>query len=243
VVCTLRDPDSLALPLVFISDTLRELGASQVGLVAPYLAYMRQDCRFHEGEAVTSTSFAKLISAKFDWLLTVDPHLHRYHSLAELYSIPAQVVHAAPLLAQWTRAHVTNPVIVGPDEESEQWAREVAEAVPCPYFVLRKARLGDRNVIVSPVADLNRWAGRTPVLVDDIVSSAVTMSETVRQWTVAGLEAPVCLGVHAVFAPGAVEMLRAAGARHVVTTNTISHDTNRIDVAPTLVSALRRLMA
>jgi ribose-phosphate pyrophosphokinase len=213
-----------------------------VGLVAPYLAYMRQDRRFREGEALTSTSFAKLISAKFDWLLTVDPHLHRHHSLAEIYSIPTEVVHAAPLLAQWTQSHVANPVIVGPDEESEQWAREVAEAVPCPYFVLQKVRQGDRKVIVSPVADMNRLAGRTPVLVDDIVSSAVTMSETVRQWTAAGLEPPVCVGVHAVLAPGAIETLGAAGAKLIVTTNTISHDSNQIDVAPILVPGLRRLL-
>jgi ribose-phosphate pyrophosphokinase len=93
------------------------------------------------------------------------------------------------------------------------------------------------------VADLKRWAGRTAVLVDDIVSSAVTMAEIVRQWTSAGLEPPVCVGVHAVFAPVAFEMLRAAGTQRVVTTNTIRHDSNQIDVTSILVPPLRRVLA
>jgi len=134
VLCSLHDPDARLLPLVFVSDTLRDLGAQQVGLVAPYLGYMRQDRRFQAGEAVTSASFARLLSAQFDWLVTVDPHLHRRRSLAEIYSIPAEVVHAAPLLTDWIRANVAAPLVVGPDSESEQWVRAVAEAVPCPVM-------------------------------------------------------------------------------------------------------------
>src|SRR5512139_2774007 len=71
VLCTLHQPNPLFLPLAFISDALREMGATSVGLVAPYLAYMRQDARFMPGEAVTSISFARLVSRQFDWLVTV----------------------------------------------------------------------------------------------------------------------------------------------------------------------------
>jgi ribose-phosphate pyrophosphokinase len=88
------------LPLLFAADTARDLGARRIGLVAPYLAYMRQDIRFHAGEAVTSRTFAAILSRHLDWLVTVDPHLHRYHELSEIYRIPTQVVHAAPF---WPR--------------------------------------------------------------------------------------------------------------------------------------------
>jgi len=54
VVAQLRDPDPQLPGLLFLADALRELGAASVGLVAPYLPYMRQDIRFHPGEAVTS---------------------------------------------------------------------------------------------------------------------------------------------------------------------------------------------
>ena len=99
LVCTLDRPDNKFLPLMFAAAAARDLGASRVGLICPYLAYMRQDRRFQPGEAVTSIYFAKLLSSQIDWLVTVDPHLHRRGSLAEVYSVPTQVVHAAPLVS------------------------------------------------------------------------------------------------------------------------------------------------
>ena len=67
LVCTLERPDDKLLPLVFLADAVRELGAARVGLVAPYLAYLRQDRRFLPGEAVTSKTFAGLLSRYVDW--------------------------------------------------------------------------------------------------------------------------------------------------------------------------------
>ena len=120
VICTLAHPDPQFLLLAFAADAARELGAQEVNLIAPYLAYMRQDKRFHDGESVTSRSFARLVSSTFDKLLTVDPHLHRYPTLSAVYTIPTITLHAAPLLADWIANHVEEPLIVGPDEESEQ---------------------------------------------------------------------------------------------------------------------------
>ena len=78
LVCTLAHPNEKFLPLLLAAATARDLGAPRIGLVAPYLAYMRQDRRFHDGEGVTSRYVARLLSAEFDWIVTVDPHLHRY---------------------------------------------------------------------------------------------------------------------------------------------------------------------
>src|SRR5690242_4111212 len=66
LVCTLAKPDSKFLQLVFTAATVRSFGAASVKLVAPYLAYMRQDRIFHPGEALTSRTFAELISRYFD---------------------------------------------------------------------------------------------------------------------------------------------------------------------------------
>lgn len=235
-VCTLDRPDDKVLPLLFMAATARELGAASIGLVTPYLAYMRQDRRFAEGEGVTSSYFASILSSAFDWLVTVDPHLHRRASLGEIYSIPTEVVHAAPHVAAWIRAHVRQPLLIGPDGESAQWVAAVAEAAGAPSIVLEKVRRGDRDVSVT-VPDVERWRDHTPVLVDDIVSTAKTMIETVRHLAHAGLTPPVCIGVHAVFAPGAYQELRAAGAATVVTCNTIMHASNAIDLSAALARA------
>ncbi len=106
LLATLAQPDDKLLPLIFTADLTRELGAARVILTAPYLAYMRQDKRFLPGEAVTSKSFAYLLSNTVDALVTVDPHLHRYSNLDELYSIPTRVVHAAPAIAAWIEARI-----------------------------------------------------------------------------------------------------------------------------------------
>ena len=236
LVCTLDRPDDKLLPLLFLGATARDLGATRVGLVAPYLAYMRQDRRFNEGEGVTSTYFAALLSRSFDWLVTVDPHLHRRSSLGEIYTIPTEVVHAAPAVAEWIRASVRRPVLIGPDSESAQWVAAVAGMAGAPSIVLEKVRRGDRDVAVA-VPDVERWRDHTPVLVDDIISTARTMIETVRHLARAGLAAPVCVGVHAVFADGAYDELRASGAATVVTCNTIPHVSNGIDLSAELARA------
>ncbi len=240
LLCTLDRPDDKLLSLLFAAGTAKELGAVRVGLVAPYLAYMRQDRRFQAGEAVTSVHFARLLSASVDWLVTVDPHLHRRSGLDEIYSIPARVVHAAPIVSAWILQHVAAPVLVGPDAESEQWVAAVADAVGAPYVVLRKIRRGDREVEVS-VPEVERWRARTPVLVDDIISTARTMTETVGHLKRVGLAPPVCIGVHAVFAGTAHADLAAAGAARIVTCNTIAHESNTIDVSDPLAEAVREM--
>jgi ribose-phosphate pyrophosphokinase len=238
--CTLDRPDEKVLHLLFLADGLRELGATRVGLVAPYLAYLRQDCRFQPGEAVTSRTCGRLISQYVDWLVTVDPHLHRYPALDRIYSIPTRIVHAAPVLAAWIREQVDRPVIVGPDDESEQWVNGIAGLVGAPHVVLHKVRRGDRDVEIS-LPNVSQWLGHTPVVVDDIVSSARTMIETVRQLVGHGLRPPVCVGIHGLFAGDAAEALRDAGAGRIVTTNSVPHPTNGIDMVPLVAAAVREL--
>jgi ribose-phosphate pyrophosphokinase len=236
LVCTLDRPDPKLLPVIFAARTVRQLGAAQVGLVAPYLAYMRQDKRFHKGEAVTSTIFATLLSSAFDWLVTVDPHLHRYKSLDEIYSIPTRVVNSAPLLAEWIAANEPAPLLIGPDIESEQWVSEVAARANAPYRILRKQRHGDRDVEIT-IPDLHEFSGRMPVLVDDIVSSGRTMIETARRLKTQGTPPPICIAVHALLSPDAHASLHNVfGA--VVSTNTVAHESNRIDVSRSLAAAV-----
>jgi ribose-phosphate pyrophosphokinase len=238
LVCTLDRPDSKFLPLLFAAGTVSDLGAASVGLVAPYLAYMRQDRRFHRGEALSAQLFASLLSPHVDWLVTVDPHLHRVHALDEIYSVPARVHHASGVIAHWIAREVENPVLVGPDGESVQWVREVARTTGAPVVVLKKSRHGDRNVTVSTM-DMAPWKDHTPVLVDDIVSTGQTMIETLAHLREAAMKPAVCIGVHGIFAPGAYDRLRAAGPARIVTTNTVFHETNAIDISPILAVGIR----
>lgn len=236
LVCTLAQPDKGFLRLVFAADVARALGAREVTLIAPYLSYMRQDCRFQPGEAVTSKTFARLISANFDRLVTVDPHLHRYPALSALYTIPAVALHAAPLLADWIAAEIGSPLLLGPDEESEQWVSAIAARIGAPYAVLRKIRHGDRSVEIE-LPDLSEWHGRQPVLVDDIASSGHTLIEAARKIPVLGFPRPVVAVVHGIFAEDSHERLKAL-AEPIVSSDSVPHESNAIALAPLIADAL-----
>lgn len=240
LLATLRNPDHLALPLRFASATAREIGARRVGLIAPYLGYMRQDRRFEAGQAVSARLFAQFLGESFDWLVTVDPHLHRIARLEEVFPIPAVRAVSAPLLANWIKTNLPDAVLLGPDSESQQWVAEVARLAGRPYEVLRKVRTGDRQVEVS-VPDSAVLRDGTPVILDDIASSGRTLVRTIERLVAAGTRAPVCLVIHAVFAGSAHDDILAAGAARIITTDTIPHTSNAIGIASILAEAFGSL--
>ena len=241
IVGSLHEPGDKFLRIAFLAGTARDLGAKRVGLVAPYLSYLRQDSRFKTGEGVTATYFARLMSQVVDWLVTVDPHLHRLDSLDHVYSIPTTIARAAPAIASYIATKITHPVLVGPDAESVQWVSAVAAGCNAPYVILEKTRRGDRDVSIS-MPD-QAWNGHTPVLIDDIVSTGKTMVEATRQLRAAGSAPPVCIAIHAVFADAVNDELMLAGAKGIVTCDTIPHATNQIGVADPIAEAVRARLA
>lgn len=240
LVAALDRPNPKTNQLLFTAAGARELGASSVGLVAPYLPYMRQDTRFNEGEVITSQVFARLISAHVDWLVTVDPHLHRWKTLDQIYTIPTTVVHAANRLADWVAENVDAPLLIGPDEESEQWVAKAAQRIASPHLVLSKQRHGDREVSID-APDMQAWKNRQPVIVDDTISSAHTMIETVCLLLSRGMRPPICCAVHGLYDAASLEALKQAGAARVVTANTVACETAEVDVSSLIAQALNKV--
>ena len=237
LVATLDRSDQKILPLLFTVATARDLGAASVGLVSPYLAYMRQDRPFEAREGVSARHFAQLLSGAVDWLVTVDPHLHRTGKLEDLYTIPTHAAASAPLLAEWLAMHVERPLVIGPDAESAQWVQSVASRIKAPHVVLTKRRSGDATVAIT-LPDLSGCVGHQPVLVDDIIASGATMIEATGLLRRGGWPAPICLGIHAVFAGNAYALLQEAGAAKIVTCNTITHPSNAIEVSGLVAAAV-----
>ena len=241
IVESLNQVNEKILPILFFAETAKALGAKRVGLVAPYLAYMRQDKQFQTGEGITSNYFARLLSQYVDWLVTVDPHLHRHHKLNEIYSIPNTVAHASDVIADWINNNVKESVLIGPDQESEQWVASVAKRADKPYVILEKVRYGDKSVKLSLPA-MSQYRNHVPILIDDIISTATTMIEAVTILKKNNLAAPVCLGIHGIFAGNAYQMLMQSGAAQVVTCNTIPHLSNKIDLSTTISNEIEKII-
>lgn len=241
LLCSLDRPNAKALPLLFVADAARTQGARSVGLVAPYLAYMRQDKAFKPGEAITSLTFSRLLSAQFDWLVTLDPHLHRHPSLDSIYSVPTVAASAVVPIAQWIRDNIEHPFLVGPDVESTQWVTDIASIADAPFTVFSKKRTGDYEVTVRETEG-RIAAGATPVVVDDVASSARTLVEAVHLLRQQAGAAPYCVVVHPLFAGDAYEQLLKAGPAGVASTNTVKHSSNCIDVSGPLACAIQQAL-
>lgn len=233
ILCSLHQPNDKMLPLIYMAETCRQYGAKEVILVAPYLSYMRQDKAFHPGESVTSKIFSSLISSHFEGLITIEPHLHRISSLSNIYSIPTEAISSAPMIAKWIKANMEKAFLIGPDEESSPWIEQISQLTGCPFVILEKLRLGDKDIKLK-IPDLDRYSTYTPVLVDDIISTGITMMQAVKQLRDAGFNNIVCIATHAVFSGIAYDELSAAGASRIISTNTIPHASNRIDIAEAL---------
>jgi ribose-phosphate pyrophosphokinase len=241
VLANLSWPDDKLAPLLFAADAARELGAKSVGLVSPYLSYMRQDIRFLPGEAVTSRSFARILSGTFDWLVTVDPHLHRWSDLGEIYDIPTTAVQASGELAKWISQNVRDPLVIGPDAESRQWSERVARQLGAPYIVCEKMRHGDRDIELK-LPDLSGFAGKSPVIVDDTISTGSTMIALIKLLKGRVSVPPVCCAVHGLFVGQAERALHTAGALQIITCNCVPHPTNKVDVSRPVAMAVKSML-
>lgn len=233
-IAYLDRPDLKIFQLILATETARMLGAKKITLVAPYLPYMRQDKQFHSGEGISSIYFAKLISHYFDGLITVDPHLHRWHSLTDIYSIPSQVLHAADAVAAWISKNIAAPILLGPDSESTQWVSDIAKKLRAPYLVLSKERFGDQQVS-SNMPEISAYINQHFVLIDDIISTAATMLEAINHLKQQGVKNISCIGVHAIFSGPAYQKLSAAGVNNIISCNTVAHESNQIDLIPLLL--------
>lgn len=238
LVRSLHDPNAKLIETVLAADALRRAGARRVTLLAPYLPYMRQDRVFHPGEPISQRVVGGLLGRAFDRVLTIEAHLHRVHKLSQVISPSSLSLSAAPVLAQWVEHSRRDTLVVGPDEESEPWIREIASLARVPWIVGRKERLSDRKVQVHfPPSSCRR-----AVIVDDIASSGVTIAVAARALKRMGIRTVEAIVVHAIFAPGALTRIRTAGLRRIISCDTIPHPSNSIVTAPLLVEPLRKIL-
>lgn len=237
LVRSLDNPDQKLIEVLLAAHTARDLGADKVVLVAPYLCYMRQDKRFRQGEAVSSRIIAKLFNGCLDGLVTVDPHLHRYKRLNDIFKMKTKRLTAVRPIAEFMRQRVRNPFVFGPDLESFQWAKAVASIMGCKADVLRKQRYDSESVRIE-IKKKHELKNKGVVIVDDVVSTGHTMMEVVKDAKRLGARKIYCVCTHGIFAENALQKLRRLGAV-VYATNTIKNPVSRIDVTRMISREIR----
>lgn len=235
---SLDNPDHKLIELLLAASAARDGGAERVILVAPYLAYMRQDKAFHPGEAVSQKVIGGLLASYFDGLVTVDPHLHRVANLSEaIPGIPALSLSAAPLLAALIDPK-DNPIIIGPDNESRQWTEAIARPLGLETLIATKQRLGDRQVSLT-IAEVERAKGRRAIIVDDMISSGRTLAETAKLLRQAGATSVEAIVTHCLADPDDLAFMAAQRIDRIVSSDSIDGPTSKAALAPLITRALR----
>lgn len=236
---SLDDPNAKLVELLLSAAALRDGGARKVILIAPYLAYMRQDMAFHEGEAVSQRVIGPLLASHFDGVATVDPHLHRIASLTEVMpDIPALAISAAPALVEALGSGIDpRTVLVGPDSESRPWVESLARPLGLDVLVGEKVRHGDRDVTLA-IPGIAAVSGRPAILVDDVVSSGMTLLTCARLLRAAGATAIEALATHALASPDDLAQL-AQGITRLRACDSTASPAGVIPLAGVLADAIR----
>lgn len=241
VLRTLNDPNEKLIEMLLVAKTARDLGATHLTLVAPYLAYMRQDMAFHPGEAISQRLVGQFLATLFDAVITVDPHLHRVATLQEAVPVAhAIVLSGAPLLSDWIASRREDPLLVGPDEESAQWVALAAARHGFEHAVCHKIRHGDHRVDVA-LPDV-AVTGRQVILLDDVASTGRTVAQAARLLLAAGAVSVDVAVTHALFAGDALQVIHDAGVGDVWSTDCILHSSNVVSMATTIAQALAQLL-
>ncbi len=237
---SLEQPNDKLVELVLASEAWRRRGAKRLVLVAPYLAYMRQDTAFEPGQAISQRAIGALLARYFDRIVTVEPHLHRTKNLKGVFPrVAVDSLSAAGPLAQWIRAQGwdADAVLIGPDWESTRLVEGVAARLGLAWTAMAKARSGDLAVRVSSQAR-EPIAGRAAILIDDICSSGATLVAAAERAQALGALDVRAIVVHALFSEASERRLHAAGVLQIASTDAAPHPTNRVSLAPLLADAL-----
>jgi ribose-phosphate pyrophosphokinase len=237
-----HEPDGLLFEYFLLCDAVKDLGAKKVIAVFPYFPYARQDSRFNPGEAISLKTVAKLIQdVGTSEMFSVDMHQHRMGRASDLFKIPVHNLAASPLLAEYVKTGwlLHKPIVVGPDEESEQWASAAARVIGADHDVLHKRRLGPEKVEIR-TRSLS-VSGRDVLLIDDIISTGGTIVEATKILKNQGASRIIVACTHPILALDALAKIYESGAEIVLGTDTVPSSISYVSVAPLIADAIRKL--
>ncbi len=235
-----RPNDYLLEVLLTLKNLKRHMNAGPVSVVMPYFPYSRQDAIFREGEPLSSEYVIELLkNSGADSIITVTAHLHRLNDLRFGEVDFLNLSGFKSLAEELRKIPLREPFILGPDTESINWAKELAEYYGTnDYDSLRKERDLSTGEIRTFVKSLE-LKGREVVVVDDIVSTGGTMANALRAAREMGANYLVAAFVHPVLVPGSLEKLVGAGADALIATDTLEWIGSRATVVHTIAGALK----
>lgn len=235
--------DQHLIELLLLADACRRAGAARLTGVLPYFGYARQERRTDRRSLGARVAAGIVATGGFDRLMLVDAHTP---AIEGFFDMPIDHLTAVPLLAEAARRRLGDaPVVVAPDLGAVKLAREYGRLLDAPMAFVHKTRLSGHEVeahsVIGDVRD------RTPLIVDDMLSTGGTVEAAIGALRQAGTRQPITVVVtHALLVGAARQLLRRLPIAHLIVGNTVAlentHDlpVEVTSVAPLIATAIRR---
>lgn len=238
---SLNQPNEKLIELLFAAKTARKKGVKRLTLVAPYLCYMRQDIENNPGEAISQQIIGQFLSELFDDVITVDSHLHRISHLGQVIKIKNAInIMATVPIADFIKNQFNSGLIFGPDQESEQWVKQVANKIGFEYAVATKIRSGDRTVKIE-LGNVN-YENKNIIILDDIASTGRTIGLAAQLLQNAGACSISAFVTHAIFCGDAKQYLAENRIKNLWSTDSISDESNSVNLTTIIADALNSIL-
>jgi len=240
--------DNLMEVMVMV-DALRRASAARITAAIPYFGYARQDRRPRSARvAITAKVVANMLTGVgVDRVLTMDLHSDQIQGF---FDIPVDNVYASPiLLSDVWRNNFKNLIVVSPDVGGVVRARALAKQLEADLAIIDKRR--PRPNVAKVMNIIGDVAGRTCLIMDDMVDTANTLCEAANALKEKGAERVVAYCTHGVLSGPAIERLEKSAIDELVVTDTIplsqaARNCKRIrqlSIAELMAETLRRINA
>ncbi len=215
---TCHPPNENIMELLIMIDALRRASAARITAVLPFYGYARQDRKDQPRVPITAKLVANLlVAAGTNRVLTMDLHAQQ---LQGFFDIPVDHLYAAPVIAKYLiDKKLTNLVVVSPDTGGLKMAHAYSETLKAGLAIVAKQRKGPSDVeALTMVGDVK---GCNCVLVDDLATTAGTLTSAARILKENGADNIFAAVSHAVLTDVGIERLKASVIKELVVTDTV----------------------
>lgn len=221
---TCTDVNENLMELLIMIDAIRRASAKRITAVIPYFGYARQDRKVQSRTPITAKLVADLISASgTDRVLAMDLHAGQIQGF---FHLPVDHLYAAPVLTEYMKTQkYENLVVFSPDAGGVERARAFAKSLGAGLGIIDKRR-GEKNV-AHAMHIIGEVKGREVMIIDDMVDTAGTLTESVKALMTAGAKSVSACCTHAVLSGPAVDRLNGSELKELITTNTINLESTR----------------
>jgi ribose-phosphate pyrophosphokinase len=210
--------DQHLLELLIMIDALKRASAGRITVVVPYYGYARQDRKDRPRVAITSKLVADLLTtAGANRALFMDLHAAQIQGF---FNIPVDHMFASPVMVSYFRElNLPDLTVVSPDAGGVERARFFATKMQAPLAIVDKRRT-DPNVteVMNVIGDV---AGRTCLIIDDIIDTASTLVKTAQALLDAGAVKVYAAASHAVLSGPAIERITSSLLEELIVTDSI----------------------